>query len=83
MVVALAVGIVLFVCSSAFAYWRTTGEVLGRRLVIVGVTAVAVAAVASADPVWPLAAVAVGLAAIVAIEHGRERHEPVDALDVE
>ena len=82
-IAALAIGILLFVGSSAFALWRTTGEVLRGRLVIVGVTVAAMALVASAAPVWPLAAVAVGLAAIVATEHGRERHEPVDALDVE
>ena len=81
-IAALAIGILLFVGSSAFALWRTTGEVLRGRLVIVGVTVAAVALVASAAPVWPLAAVAVGLAAIVATEHGRQRLEPVDALDV-
>ncbi len=67
-VASLAVGIALFVGASAFACWRTTGRLLVGRLVVVGLTIGAVALVADAEPVWPLAVVAVGLLVIVLIE---------------
>ena len=67
-VVALAVGVGLFVTASAFAFWRTTGRLLVPRLVAIGLTLVGVALVADADPIWPLAAIAVGLLVIVVTE---------------
>jgi hypothetical protein len=65
---ALAVGVTLFVCASAFAYWRMTGRLLVFRLVTTGLTLVAIAAVRETDPIWPLAAVAAGLLVIVVVE---------------
>jgi low temperature requirement protein LtrA len=82
-VAALAVGIVLFVGSSAFAYWRTTGRLLLPRLAIIAVTAAVVALVASAAPVWPLAVVAAGLLAIVVVELGIDQRTPTDVVEVD
>jgi low temperature requirement protein LtrA len=70
-IASLAVGIALFVGSTALAFWRVTGQVLTARLVITAVTVAAVTLLASADPVWPLLAVAAGLLAIIGAE---ERH---------
>lgn len=61
-------GIGLFIGASALSYWRISGEVLTARLIILAVTLGGVALLADADPVWPLAAVAVGLLAIVVTE---------------
>lgn len=57
--------------SSAWSFWRVTHQVLTARLVVTAITVVGVTALAGADPVWPLLAVACGLAAVVALE---ERH---------
>jgi low temperature requirement protein LtrA len=67
-IAALAVGIGLFVGCSALAYWRITHRVLTARLVITAITIAVVALLADAAPVWPLVAVAVGLAAIIVTE---------------
>jgi low temperature requirement protein LtrA len=67
-VAALGVGVTLFVGSSAFAYWRTSGHVLMPRLVILAITMAALALVSSSEPIWLLVVVAVGLLAIATIE---------------
>jgi low temperature requirement protein LtrA len=78
---ALAVGVGLFVAASAFAYWRTTGQLLVVRLVTVAVTIGAVALVRDADPVWPLAIVAAGLLVIVVLEGLAEVGDPDELGD--
>jgi low temperature requirement protein LtrA len=67
-VAALGVGIALFVGSSAFVYWRTTGHVLVARLVILAAAEVALWLVASHEPIWSLTTMAIGLLLIAAIE---------------
>ncbi len=67
-IAALGTGVALFVGSSAFAHWRLDGRVLVPRLVLLVGTLVAVAALSGQRPVWPLLAVAVGLAAVVVVE---------------
>jgi low temperature requirement protein LtrA len=67
-VAALGVGVTLFVGSSAFAYWRTSGHVLMPRLVILAITMAALALVSSSEPIWLLVVVAVGLLAIATTE---------------
>jgi low temperature requirement protein LtrA len=75
-VAALGVGIALFVGCSAFAFWRTSGQVLVPRLVILVLTIAALAAVSARKPAWQLAVVATGLAAIAVAE--RRGPEPAD-----
>ena len=70
-IASLAVGISLFVGSSAISFWRVTRQVLTARLVTTAITVVVVILLADADPLWPLLAVAAGLATVVALE---ERH---------
>ena len=67
-IAALGAGVALFVGSSAFAHWRLHGRVLVPRLVLLVGTLVAVTALSGQRPVWPLLAVAVGLAAVVVVE---------------
>jgi low temperature requirement protein LtrA len=65
---ALGAGIALFVGSSAFVYWRTCGHVLVARLAFLAGTEVALLLLADQDPVWLLAAGAVGTLATVIVE---------------
>jgi low temperature requirement protein LtrA len=67
-VASLGAGIALFVGCSALAYWRTTGRLLVPRLVMLLITLAALAVVADRAPSWQLAVVAIGLAAIAAVE---------------
>jgi low temperature requirement protein LtrA len=67
-IAALGTGVALFVGSSALALWRLDGRVLVPRLVLLVGTLVAVAALSGQRPVWPLLAVAAGLAAVVVVE---------------
>ena len=67
-IAALGAGVALFVGSSALALWRLDGRVLVPRLVLLVATLVAVAALSGQRPVWPLLAVAAGLAAVVVVE---------------
>jgi low temperature requirement protein LtrA len=67
-IAALGTGVALFVGSSALAHWRLHGSLLVPRLVLLAVTLVAVAALSGQRPVWPLLAVATGLAAVIAVE---------------
>ncbi len=67
-VVALGVGIALFVGMSAFASWRTSGRILVSRLVTLGCTLAALALVSNQKPVWQLTTVALGLLVIVVLE---------------
>lgn len=82
-IASLVVGISLFVGSSAMSFWRVTGQVLTARLVTTAVTAAVVILLAGVDPVWPLLAVAAGLAAVVALEerHHRKAEDPSLLLD--
>jgi low temperature requirement protein LtrA len=81
-VVALAVGIGLFVGCSAAAFRRVTGVLLVERLVIAAVTMLAIGALGSLDPIWPLLAAAAGLLAIVLVEERTHRsHETALELD--
>lgn len=82
-IASLAVGIALFVGSSALAFWRITGQVLTARLVVTAVTVAVVALLAGAHPVWPLAAVAVGLLAVIGLEDRHHRRTPEAAVTVE
>jgi low temperature requirement protein LtrA len=77
-VIALAAGIVLFVGSSALAYWRLRRRVLTVRLGLMAVLVIALAGTAamSLAPAWSLAVVAVVLAVLVVIE---ERWPPEPA----
>ena len=72
-IASLAIGIGLFVGSSALSFWRITRQVLLARLVIPPITIAVVALVAGADPVWPLTVVAVGLLAVVLAEVAHHR----------
>jgi low temperature requirement protein LtrA len=82
-IASLAVGVALFVGSSAMAYWRISGQVLGPRLVILLLTSILVILLRDAVPVWPLAAVATGLLTIAAVEgvtrQRRPEHSPTTA----
>ena len=68
-VIALAAGIVLFVGSSALAYWRLHHRLLVGRITVLAVLTVALAAVSglSLSPAWPLAIVASALAVLVIV----------------
>ncbi len=72
-VIALAAGIVLFVGSSALAYWRLHHRVLVGRIAVLMVLSVAVVAISglSLAPAWPLAIVAAALAVLVVAEELR------------
>ena len=72
-VIALAAGIILFVGSSALAYWRLHHRLLVGRITVLAVLTVALAAVAglSLSPAWPLAIVASALAVLVVAEEIR------------
>jgi low temperature requirement protein LtrA len=72
-VASLLVGIGLFVGASCFACWRLTGRLLAIRVVLLAVTLAVTLLASGADPVWPLAAVALGLLAIVVTEERTER----------
>lgn len=67
----MAVGLVLFVGSTAAALRRATGVLAGPRLGLLAVTAVGVAAMAGATATTVLAAASLGLVAIILIEHLR------------
>ncbi len=81
--VALATGIALFLGSTVLAHWRLHGDVLGTRVAIIVLTSAAVLVSPGWLPVWPLAAVAVGLVLLIVLERGRtvdgsaEPHEAV------
>jgi low temperature requirement protein LtrA len=78
---ALGAGVALFVGCSALAYWRTCGELLVPRLVVLALTVAVLAMVSSQAPGWQLGVVAAGLLAIVLVEgtgRGVERDEPAD-----
>ncbi len=64
----LGIGVSLFVAFSALSYRLLGGRILVPRLLILPVMLGALALVASMPPVWPLAAVAAALLAIVVIE---------------
>jgi len=66
--VALGLGITLFVGFSAFAYWRMTRRILGSRLVLLAVMAGLLVVVAPLAPVWPLTVVAGTLLVIAIVE---------------
>ncbi len=66
--VALAGGIALFNWSTAFAYWRLRGTLLGPRVVITAITAAAVVVLPEWSPVVPLAVVAAGLLVLILVE---------------
>jgi low temperature requirement protein LtrA len=67
-VTALGVAVTLFVFFSAFAYWRTTGEILVARVAILVATMVGFVAVSALEPAWQLAVLALGLLVIVVVE---------------
>jgi low temperature requirement protein LtrA len=67
-VLALGVGVALFVAFSAVSFWRLHGRVLVERLALLAVMAGLLVVVAPMAPIWPLAAVAVTLLAIVVVE---------------
>ncbi|HEX2577864.1 MAG TPA: low temperature requirement protein A, partial [Aquihabitans sp.] len=77
-IASLVVGIALFVGATTLAYWRTTRHLLVSRLVIVAVTLVVVVLLRDADPVWPLAAVALGLLAVIVVEELRDRRRAAE-----
>lgn len=66
--VALAVGLGLFLLSTAGALWRGCGCVLWNRILVFCVTAAAIVARASSSPLELLGIAALGLIVIVAIE---------------
>jgi low temperature requirement protein LtrA len=72
--VALATGVALFLGSTVLAHWRLHGDVLGTRVAITVMTAVAVLVSPEWLPFWPLVAVAVGLVVLIVLE----RHRTVD-----
>ena len=82
-IASLAIGIGLFVGSSALSFWRVTRQVLTARLVTTAITMAAVVLLADADPVWPLLAVAAGLVVVVVLEerHHRKGRESAVLLD--
>ena len=83
-VAALGVGVALFVGASAFAYWRTCGQVLVARLAILALTEVVLVLMAEQDPVWLFSTVAVGMLAIVVTEAATHRETPAErALEAE
>jgi low temperature requirement protein LtrA len=67
-VAALGAASVLFVGSSAFAYWRTCGRVLTPRLAILAGGVVALVAVSSQPAAWQLGVTAATLLVIVLVE---------------
>jgi low temperature requirement protein LtrA len=79
----LAIGIALFVCSTAWSFWRITGQLLTARLVVTALTVAGVFAVGRADPVWPLLVVAAGLVAIIAAEGRHHRRSRPATLHLE
>ena len=82
-IASLAVGIGLFVGSSALAYWRLSGKVLVDRLTITAATIAAVVALGSADPAIPFTAAAVGLLGLVVVEERSHPRAPSAAVEVE
>jgi low temperature requirement protein LtrA len=70
----LGLGVALFTCSAALAYWRLTGRVLVERLAISALTLVALLLVGSLPPLWPLLVAGAGLLAIVVVERVRYEH---------
>jgi low temperature requirement protein LtrA len=79
----LVLGVLLFSCSAAAAYWRLTGQVLAARLVISAVMVAAIVAVAHLAPLWPLLVASAALLAIILAESKRRpaeshlEHQPV------
>jgi low temperature requirement protein LtrA len=71
-VLALGVGIALFVGGTAAAYLRATWSLLVPRLLILALGLVVLAVAASQDPWVLLAIVAVTLLAVTVAEHGRD-----------
>ncbi len=71
----LGIGVALFVACSALSLRLLGGRILVPRLLILPVMLVLIALVGSMPPVWPLAAVAVGLLAIVVIEGAGPRDD--------
>ena len=68
---ALGSGVALFVGFSAFALWRARGILLVPRLALLVATLVGVAVVPDSSPVWPLAALALGLLVVIVSEELR------------
>jgi hypothetical protein len=66
-VTALAIGVVLFIGFTAFAYWLTR-RILVIRLALLAILVVLLGLVDTWPPLWPLAAVAVTVLAIVVAE---------------
>jgi hypothetical protein len=71
--IALGAGIVLFVGSSALAYWRLRHRILTRRIGLLAVLVLAVIAAGAMGllPAWALAAVAAVLLVLVVVEEVR------------
>ena len=67
--VCLAVGLTLFLTSTAAALWRAVRCVLWNRLIVLAVTLGALALVKGSAPTLLLGTACAGLALIVAIEH--------------
>ncbi|HEU5302357.1 MAG TPA: low temperature requirement protein A [Acidimicrobiia bacterium] len=65
---ALGAGVTLYVVAAAFSLWRTSRVILWPRLGILGLTVAGLAIVSTADAVWQLGVVAVGLAIIALVE---------------
>jgi low temperature requirement protein LtrA len=70
-IVALGVGVALFVGFSSVAYWRLSGRFLLPRVAILAAMVPVLAVTAPLQPVWPLVGVAVTLFALVAYESVR------------
>lgn len=78
-IAALAIGITLFMTATVFSYWRLHRRVLVPRLAITLLTGGALVLVVGTRPVWPLAIVAVGLAAVTFVERSRLPGHPGSA----
>ena len=65
---ALALGLVLFVGGIALATWRASQHLLGGRLVLIGLTAVAILALADVHPSMSLGIAFLGVAAVCVFE---------------
>jgi low temperature requirement protein LtrA len=78
--IALGCGAVLFVCGTAIAMWRATNRLPLWRVVLVPVTAVAVAAV-GAVPAMTLAMLLATIVTVSVIEHRSPAHSPPDPLN--
>jgi len=79
----LVLGVLLFTCSAALAYWRLTGRVLVARLAISAAMVAAIVVVAHLPPLWPLLVASAALVAIILAESNRRQaeshfaHQPV------